>query len=140
VYSPKFIDQAAGAANKSLFFMNTAMLEEINSNQEMQLYRDWLGRVAPGSVPDYFGLYAWSAARLFQELANKVGPNLTRSAFFTELKKVHAWGGNGLHAEHDIANKTASNCFMYGTVTTDKFVRAFPSSGWTCDYGPLLNT
>jgi ABC-type branched-subunit amino acid transport system substrate-binding protein len=138
VYSPKFLQDAQGAADGSLFFMNTAMLEEINSNTEMQLYRDWLGRVAPGSVPDYFGLYAWSAARFFQKVAAEVGPNLTRSAFFAKVKGEHAWGGNGLHAEHDIGNKTASNCFLYGKVTTDKFVRAYPSSGWTCDFGPNI--
>jgi ABC-type branched-subunit amino acid transport system substrate-binding protein len=139
VYDPQFLERAQGAANKSLFFMNTAFLEEVSGNPEMQLYQQWLKRVAPDSDPDYFGLYAWSAARLFQELATDIGPDLTRDALFAQLKKTNAWGGNGLHAEHDIGNKTASNCFLYGTVTTDRFTRTFPSSGWTCDYGPLLD-
>jgi hypothetical protein len=140
VYDPEFVNQAQGSANKSLFYMNTAFLEEVSGNAEMQLYVQWLQRVAPDSEPDYFGLYAWSAARLFQELATKIGPDLTRKALFAQLKSTHSWGGNGLHAEHDIGNKTASNCFLYGTVTTDRFVRTFPSSGWSCDYGPLLDT
>ncbi|MFN2590519.1 MAG: ABC transporter substrate-binding protein, partial [Actinomycetota bacterium] len=140
VYDSEFLDRAQGSANGSLFFMNTAMIEEINGNPEMQLYRDWLGRVSPGSAPDYFGLYAWSAARMFQQLATKIGPNLTRDALFAQLKGLHSWDGHGLHAAHDIGKKTASNCFMYGKVTTNRFVRVFPGSGWTCGYGPLLNT
>ncbi len=139
VYSPQFLQQANGAANGSLFFINTAMLEEAAKNPEMQLYEQWLARVAPSDKPDYFGLYAWSAARLFQMVATEVGPNLTRSAFFAKVKQVHAWNDHGLHATHDIGNKTASNCFLYGKVTTNAFVRFYPSSGWTCSYGPLLH-
>ncbi|HJP66764.1 MAG TPA: ABC transporter substrate-binding protein, partial [Actinomycetota bacterium] len=98
VYSPKFLQQANGAANGSLFFMNTAMLEEAAGNPEMKLYEQWLGRVAPGSAPDYFGLYAWSAARLFQQLTTKIGPDLTRAKLFSALKATHSWDGHGLHA------------------------------------------
>jgi ABC-type branched-subunit amino acid transport system substrate-binding protein len=139
VYSPKFLQQAEGSAENSLFFTNTALFEEASSNPEMQLYVQWLQRVAPGAQPDYFGLYSWSAGRLFAKVAEAVGPKLTRKAFLAELQKVHAWGGNGLHAEHDVGGKRASGCLMYGQVKGAKFVRLEPSGkGWFCDRGALV--
>ena len=45
----------------------------------MALYRAWLDQVKPGATPNYFGLYAWSAARLFVEQAVALGGKLTAS-------------------------------------------------------------
>jgi hypothetical protein len=119
--------------------MNTAMFEEASSNPEMQLYESWLQRVAPGAVPDYFGLYAWSAGRLFQKAALAAGPKLTRAALFAQLKQIHAWNDYGLHAVQDVGNKREANCTLYMEIRDQKFVRIFPSSGWNCA-GSLMPT
>jgi len=142
-YSDQFANQNGQPflpANGSLVFLNTALYEERASNPEMQLYITWLNRVAPGSKPDYFGFYAWSAGRLFQQLASQIGPDLTRKALFAAVKKVHSWDGHGLHAAHDIGNKIMSPCFLYVTINNGKFIRKDPSSGFMCNEGPVINT
>ena len=92
--------------------MNTTMNEEAAGNPELQLYQQWLSRVAPGKKPDYFGFYAWSAGQLFAKVHKDVGAKITRKAFLAALKNVHSWNGNGLHAAHDIGNKIMSPCFL----------------------------
>ena len=142
-YSPNFVTSTSGAftpADGSLVFLNTALSEESSGNPEMQLYMSWLGRIAPGAQPDYFGFYAWSAGRLFQKLATEIGPKLTRSAFFDAVKKVHSWTGNGLHAAHDIGNKIMSPCFTYLEIKSSTFVRKDPASGYICNKGGIVNT
>jgi len=138
VYSPQFHRDAQGAAEGILFFLNTGMLEESASTPEIQLYQQWLARVAPGSAADYFGMYAWSAGRLFVDAAKKAGPRLTREKLLAELKKITSWTGNGLHAAHNIGANQAAPCYLYATVRGDAFVRVSPASptagtnGQTC--------
>ncbi|MGH2686542.1 MAG: ABC transporter substrate-binding protein, partial [Actinomycetota bacterium] len=138
VYDPDFIADAGPSAEGSLFFINTAMIEEIGSNPEMQLYASWLKRVAPGAQPDYFGLYAWSAGRLFAEAMTNLGPSPTRKGLIAELSKFGTWDGNGIHAEHDISKKISSPCILYGSVSGGRFVRKDPASSWMCDKGPVI--
>jgi len=142
-YSPNFVVQGGQPftpADGSLVFLNTALIEEASGNPEMQLYIQWLGRVAPNAKPDYFGLYAWSAGRLFQKVATEVGRNLTRKAFLAAVQKIHSWDGNGLHAAHDTGSKIMSPCFTYLVITKSRFVRQSPASGFTCNKGDIVNT
>jgi hypothetical protein len=120
--------------------MNTTINEEAAGNPELQLYQQWLSRVAPGSKPDYFGFYAWSAGQLFAKVHKDVGAKITRNAFLTAIKNVHSWNGNGLHAAHDIGNKIMSPCFMYLEIKNIKFTRRDPASGFICNKGPVVNT
>ena len=76
----------------------------------MALYRSWLDQVKPGAIPNYFGLYAWSAARLFVEQAAALGGKLTRSALVAALKGVKNWTGNGITAPQQVGSKTTANC------------------------------
>jgi ABC-type branched-subunit amino acid transport system substrate-binding protein len=138
-YSQKYIDLAEESAEGSLVFINTSMFEEAASNAEMQLYQTWLQRAAPGAVPDYFGIYAWSAGRLFEKAARAAGPKLTRAGLFAQLKAIHAWSANGLHVTEDIGNKREANCTLMLEVRNGRFVRIAPASGWDCE-GQLAKT
>jgi hypothetical protein len=138
VYSPNFLTQAEGAAEGSQFFLTTALFEEAANNPEMQLYFSWLRRAAPGAQPDFFGIYAWSAARLFTKAAQMAGPKLTRRGLLAALRSIHAWDGNGLHASHDIGAKLTSPCFLYGHVKNGAFQRLYPSSGYECKLGGVV--
>jgi ABC-type branched-subunit amino acid transport system substrate-binding protein len=138
-YSPNFLT-VGKPAEGSLVFLTTAISEEMSSNPEMQLYAQWLSRVAPGAKPDYFGFYAWSAGRLFVKVHEMVGAKITRKKFFEEIKKVHSWNGNGLHATHDIGNRIMSPCFLYVEIRGNKFVRKSPSSGFNCTEGGIIRT
>ncbi len=121
----------------SYVFINNAMFEE--SNPEKELYTDWLQRVSPGAVPDYFGLYAWSAYRLFQNLATKLGKDLKRPKLMAALKATKTWGANGLHAPHQIGAKRISVCNLWLQVKGGKFTRLDPKSGFDCT-GELVKT
>jgi ABC-type branched-subunit amino acid transport system substrate-binding protein len=140
VYAPGFHAEVEGAGEGLHVFFSTAMIEEASENAEMQLYTTWLQRVAPGAVPDYFGIYAWSAGRLFAELAGKIGAKLTREALMTKLRATHSWGAFGLHATHDIGNKMSSPCFLYAQIKGTTFEREAPKRDWICNMGPLVKT
>jgi len=123
----------------ALLFLNTALIEEASSNPEMQLYEQWLQRAAPGALPDYFGIYAWSAGRLFLKAAQQVGAKLTRKALFAALKSIHSWNDFGMHVAHDIGAKREANCTLYAEVKNGRFVRTYPTSDWSC-VGALMRT
>jgi ABC-type branched-subunit amino acid transport system substrate-binding protein len=139
IYSQNYITTGGTAVNGGIVFLNTAMFEEAANNPEMQLYEQWLQRTSPGAVPDYFGMYAWSAGRLFQKAAIAAGPKLTRAALFAAIKQIHAWSDYGMHATHDIGNKLEANCTLFAEVRNRHFVRTFPSNGWNCE-GSLMKT
>jgi hypothetical protein len=79
----------------------------------MRLYEQWLQQVAPGAAPSYFGLFAWSATRLFVQEAAALGGRLTRAAVVERLRRVHNWTSNGLHAPEDVGGKTNGNCWRF---------------------------
>ncbi len=120
------------AVEGSFIFINTAMIEEASANAEMKLYTDWLQRASPGAVPDYFGLHAWSAYRLFQKLASDIGRDLTRKKLLDALKATKEWGANGLHGPHQIGAKVPTSCNLYVEVKGGKFQRMAPASGFDC--------
>ena len=102
------------------------LIEEAGSIPEMKLYTEWLQRASPGATPDFFGIYAWSAFRLFQKLATQIGPDLTRAKLLAALKATKEWGANGLHAPHQTGAKIPSSCNLNLVVRGGKFVREFP--------------
>ena len=122
----------------SLVFINTAMFEEAAKVPEMKLYLEWLQRVSPGAVPDYFGIYTWSGYRLFQKLATQIGPDLKRPKMLAALKATKEWGANGLHGPHKIGEKQLSTCNIYLQVKNGKFTRLHPASGFDCS-GSLVS-
>ncbi len=137
-YDVNFVKQAGAAAEGISVFINTALLEEGANNKEMQLYRTWLARVAPGAVPDYFGLFAWGAMKLFVESLGRVGPNLTRKAVLADVANIHDYTANGLFAPQDVGGRHTSKCWAFLRLTSGRFVREAPSSGYRC--GDLINT
>jgi ABC-type branched-subunit amino acid transport system substrate-binding protein len=105
---------AAGpAVDGAYVYVNFTPLEEAASNAELRLYEEWLQQVSPGATPTYFGIFAWSAARLFVEQAVALGGRLTRANLVSRLHGVHAWTGNGLHAPEDVGGKTNGNCWRF---------------------------
>ncbi len=131
-YDPDYLKEAA-AVEGSFVFLNTALIEE--GGTEMNLYKSWLQRGSPGAVPDYFGLYAWSAFRLFQKLAIQIGPDLTREKMLSALKATKEWNGNGLHGPHQTGAKLPTVCNVYAQVKGGKFARLAPASGFDCSGG-----
>ena len=73
----------------------------------MALYRCWLQQVSPGAVPNFFGLFAWSAARLFVEKSIALGGKLDRATLIDALRKGDNWTGNGLHVPQHVGAQAA---------------------------------
>jgi ABC-type branched-subunit amino acid transport system substrate-binding protein len=112
IYDSRFVEEAGESAEGVLAFVPHDRYDN-GSNAEMQLYLSWLQQVKPGAEPTTFGLYAWSAARLFVEEATKLGGKLSRDSLVTALKGVQDWTSHGLHAPADVGPKVNSECVRF---------------------------
>jgi ABC-type branched-subunit amino acid transport system substrate-binding protein len=112
-YAPTFVRGGGSAVDGALVFIDFTPLEEAASNAELRLYLQWLHEVSPGAVPSYFGLFAWSATRLFVEQAVGLGGRLTRASLVARMRAVHGWTDRGLHAPQDVGGRTNSNCWRF---------------------------
>ena len=137
-YNPQYLQTDPSSVEGSFIFINTAMIEDAATNAEMNLYVTWLQRASPGAVPDYFGIYAWSAYRLLQKLATQIGPDVTRAKLMAALKATTTWNDYGMHGPMQIGAKKPTVCTLYMQVKNDKFQRMWPASGFDCT-GSLVN-
>ena len=126
VYDPRYVKSGGDAVEGTYVFMNIVPFEEASSNKEMQLYQAWLQQVHPGATPDFFGVYAWSAARLFVEQAVALGGHLTRAGLVQRVRGVHDWTGNGIHSPQDVGGKRTSECFRIIRLEHGRWVRKSP--------------
>jgi ABC-type branched-subunit amino acid transport system substrate-binding protein len=110
-YNPKYVEQGGSAVDGTVVYTNYAPYEE--KNPESDLYEAWLGQIKPGTPPLFFGTFAWSASRLFVELAAKLAGGLTREAMIAELKKVDDWTANGMHAPQPVGSKGTGECWRF---------------------------
>ena len=109
IYDQNYIEQAGDLAEGAYAYTNIALFSD-TSNKEMQLYRTWLEQVSPGADPNFFGLYAWSATRLFFEKALALGGDLDRAAMVQSISKVRDWTAYGLHSPQDVGGETTGKC------------------------------
>ncbi|HET6167390.1 MAG TPA: ABC transporter substrate-binding protein [Marmoricola sp.] len=112
-YDPNFVRGGGSAVEGALVFIDFTPFEESAHNAELRLYQQWLQQVSPGAVPSYFGLFAWSATRLFVEQAASLGGRLTRGSLVARMRGVHGWTDNGAHAPQDVGGKVNSNCWRF---------------------------
>lgn len=108
VYDKRYVDQAGGVGDKTFVYLTNDMFEA--NNKEMQLYLSWLQQVKPGAAPNMYGLYAWSATRLFVERALALGGRLDRKNLVASLRGVDNWTGNGLHAKQHVGRGLGAEC------------------------------
>jgi ABC-type branched-subunit amino acid transport system substrate-binding protein len=135
-YDPQYIKQGGAAVDGTVVYTNGALFEE--SNAQVALYKQWLGRVAPGAAPSYFGMFAWAAARLFVTTAAKVGPQLTRKAVLEAVRGVHDFTAEGMVAPQDVGGKRTSACMTLVRLKGGAWSRLAPASGYSC--GSLIDT
>ena len=130
-YIPDFVESGGDAVDGTVVFMDFVPFEEAGSNQEMQLYMSWLQQVKPGAEPSFFGLFSWSAARLFVERATALGGKLSRSSLLADISKVDNWTGNGMYGPQHVGAKVTGTCYNFIVYKGGKWVREGPSS-YTC--------
>lgn len=112
-YDQQFVQTGGNAVDGAFVFIDFTPFEEMRTNKELQLYESWLQQVAPGAQPSYFGLFAWSASRLFAEQAAALGGRLSRAALVSRIRGVNAWTSNGLHAPQPVGPKQTSRCWRF---------------------------
>lgn len=99
---------------------------------EVALFQQWMQRVHPEAPIDLFGMYGWSAAKLFAERIKAAGPKLTRKAFLSSIRGVHQWSADGLLAQSDVAGKQPGHCYVLWSLHNGSYQR-LDSKGYRCD-------
>lgn len=112
-YNPTFVKSGGSAVDGAFVFIDFTPFEEASGSKELRLYEAWLQQAAPGAVPSYFGLFAWSAARLFGKQAAALGGHLTRAALVARIRRVRDWTDQGLHAPQEVGPKVNSSCWRF---------------------------
>jgi ABC-type branched-subunit amino acid transport system substrate-binding protein len=137
VYSPDLISNCGGACDDFVYVAQTgALLEEIDSNPEMQLYAQWLKAVNPRANPTGLGMYAWAGARAFVQAVKNAGPQLTRAKILEEMDKLSGDTGNGLMPPQDYAGQVPTDCIIMLGIDQGRFVREDPAQGYRCREQP----
>jgi len=130
-YEPGFLEQGGKDVEGVTIYMNFTPFEEAGSNPETKLYLDWLQATKPGATPDFFGVFSWSAARLFVETAAKLGGDLSRASLIEAIRRTDSWTGNGMHAPQRVGPKRTGECFRLIQVKGGRFV-PLGSTKYTC--------
>jgi len=112
-YDPAYVRSGGSAVEGTYVSLNFTPFEEASSSPEMRLYETWLQQVAPGASPSYFGVFAWSAARLFVQEAAGLGGQLTRARLVAAIRTVRHWTDHGLHAPENVGGKTNGDCWRF---------------------------
>ncbi len=112
-YNPDYVENGGDAVEGTTLFVNFTPFEEAASNKELQLYLSWLQQVKPGAQPGFFGLFAWSSARLFVERAIALGGKLNRDSLVADLRGVDDWTANGLHSIQHVGPRHTGDCWRF---------------------------
>lgn len=120
VYDAGFVRSGGSAVEGAITFTNFTPFEE--SQKELNLYKQWLQQVAPGAVPTFFGLFAWSSAKLFVEESLSLGGNLTRASLVSKVKRIHNWTADGAHSPMDVGGKHSPSCIRFLQLRGGKWV------------------
>jgi ABC-type branched-subunit amino acid transport system substrate-binding protein len=130
-YDPGFVESGGSAVEGTTAFINFVPFEQAGSNGEIQLYLKYLQQVAPGAKPNWFGVFGWSAARLFVTEAAKLGGRLNRDALISRLKGVANWTANGMHAPQDVGARNTADCWRFLQLQKGKWVPK--TNGYLCN-------
>ena len=136
IYTQDYVDSAGDAGDGSYVYSTTALFDDF-AIDEMKTYRAWLQQVKPGAEPDYYGLYAWSATRLFVEQAVALGGRLNRQTLVDAISGVKDWTGHGVHAPQQVGAKTTANCVRIFQLHGGKWSQVSPGD-YMC--GPLYDS
>lgn len=137
-YDPDFVENGGADVEGTTIFVNYTPFEEAASNEELQLYLSWLQQVKPGAEPGFFGLFAWSAARLFVERAAALGGGLSRASLVADLRQVDDWTANGLHSIQHVGAKATGECWRFLRLENGRW-RAVGGTKYTCNGVTTVN-
>ncbi len=112
-YNAGFVSSGKDAVDGATVFLNFVPFEEASRSPEMSLYLSYLKRVDPNSTPTFFGVFAWSAARLFVTKAVELGGDLNRENMVKAIAGVKSWDSNKMHAPQYVGTKQLAECWRF---------------------------
>jgi ABC-type branched-subunit amino acid transport system substrate-binding protein len=127
-YDPRYVESGGSAVEGTKIFINISMFEEARRNKEMALYQQWLQQVKPGATPTFFGVFSWSAARLFVEQSIALGGRLSRRTLVDSVRRVDNWTANGLHSRQHTGSKETGDCWRWIRLQKGRWVPEGPTS------------
>lgn len=136
VYDERYVEQG-GEAVQGTYVYSALQLFDDRTIPEMVLYRQWLERSTPGAKPNAYGLFAWSAARLFVQKATELGGELTRASLVEALEEVDGWTANGVHAPMAVGAKVTGGCLKMIQLVGTTWRKVSPGD-FVC--GPTIDT
>jgi ABC-type branched-subunit amino acid transport system substrate-binding protein len=136
IYDQGYVDQAGSDGDGTYAYSTTNLFDDVGI-KEMALYRAWLDQVKPGADPNFYGLYAWSATRLFVEQATALGGELDRKSLVASLGRVCNWTGNGVHGPQAVGAKTTDACISIMQLNDGTWTKVSPGE-FMC--GPLTDS
>jgi hypothetical protein len=139
IYTREFIEVCRGRCDDFVYIASVgALLEEMDTNPEMQLYAEWLARVSPGSQPTGLGMFSWAAARLFVQALKDIGPEPTREKLLDYLQtQTSAYDGGGLFPPQNVGTQQATDCVTMLRIVDHAYVRVEPGTDYRCRPAPL---
>ncbi|WP_460812692.1 ABC transporter substrate-binding protein [Nocardioides salsibiostraticola] len=112
-YNPEYVSSGGSAVDGTIVYTNFVPFEEAASNPEMGLYLNYLRQVNPSADPAFFGVFGWSAARLFTQLANELGGDLSRETLIDKIRGTKNWTANGLTSPQQVGPKQTGECWRF---------------------------
>jgi ABC-type branched-subunit amino acid transport system substrate-binding protein len=120
VYDPIYVSNGGASVEGTVMFGPFRPFEDPVAEQT--LYVQWLQQVDPDATPSFFGVFAWSAAKLFVEQARGLGGDLNRRTLVERIRRVNDWTGGGLHAPMQVGDKHAPGCDRFMRLQQGKWI------------------
>jgi hypothetical protein len=127
IYDRRYLDQAGSLAEGDFIYAANDLFEN-KGNAEVQLYLSYLQQVKPGAIPNYYGLYAWSATRLFVEKAIALGGKLNRASLVQAVRSTTNWTGNGAHTPMNLGSAQTPPCLKVAQYKGGKWQQVSPGA------------
>lgn len=127
IYDRRYLDQAGSLAEGDYIYAANDLFEN-KGNAEVQLYLSYLQQVKPGAIPNYYGLYAWSATRLFVEKAIALGGKLNRASLVQAVRGTTAWTGNGAHTPMNLGSAQTPPCLKVAQYKGGRWQQVSPGA------------
>jgi ABC-type branched-subunit amino acid transport system substrate-binding protein len=131
-YAPNFVKQGGANVEDQYAWLQFLPFEDKGSNDMLDAFLQY------DTKPDGFGLQAFAAGLLFQQVVDKIvkdeGPNaVTRKAILDGIRQVHDFDAGGMLVPTDVAGKTANKCIVIMQVKNGAWTRVDPLKKGTFD-------
>ena len=138
VYADQFISHAGGPAVANGIQIGQAQAlylgQDAKTVPAVKQFDTWVKKVNSSWVPDLYTLFGWASAEMFVQALKAAGPHPTRGEVIAQLKKITAFGADGMLGTADPAAKKPSACYLMAVIKNGNFVREQPTgSGFSCN-------